>query len=138
MSSQTIVEEFSSDRKTFIRDHIVMAIIGSVLMFAILYATGNPAPWVGIVGSVVAISIRGFYTLSEQQEFRWQLGNQSLIFPNERAVPIADITTVRSMFSSVQIITGTGEKFLIKFQADPQDTVQKIQAMRDKTQKATP
>lgn len=124
MSEQPIV--FAADRRTYIRDHIVMALLGSVGMTAILYAVGNPSPWVGVVGSVVAISVRGVFIMTETLGFRWHLTQQNLSFPGERILPLSQIKTVRSMFSAVQIVTDSGEKFLIRYQQNPQDTVETI------------
>ncbi len=134
MSEQPKPIVFSADRQTYIRDHIVMALVGSVGMTAILYAVGNPFPWVGVAGSVIAISVRGFFIMSETLGFRWQLTAQNLSFPGERTIPLSQIKTVRSMLSAVQIVTDSGEKFLIRFQQDPQDTVARIQAMQSRQQ----
>ena len=138
MSELSEISEFAADRQTYIRDHIVMALLGSVGMTAILYAVGNPFPWVGVVGSVIAISVRGVFVMTETLGFRWQLTPQNLSFPGERSLPLSQIKTVRSMLSAVQIVTDSGEKFLIRYQKNPQDTVATILAARDRQEQNQP
>lgn len=128
---ETNIARFSSSRTIYIYEHIILAILGSILMVGFLLYQGNPDWWVGIVGAFAGIAIRGFYVASEQLEFVWELTDRRLISPSERAIPLSEITDARGMFSAVQIITNDGEKFLMKYQPDKNDVIRQILAARD-------
>ena len=50
----------------------------------------------------------------------WQLTDKRLITPTGMAVPRSDIDKVRTIISAAQVVTHTGDKYMIKYQADPQ------------------
>lgn len=120
------VARFAGDKRTYIRVHVIMAVIGAVLMSGGLYLAGNPDWWVGIIGAFAGIAMRGYYIASEQLGFVWVLTNTHLNAPNERAIALSEIAEVRSLFGSVQVITKSGEKFLIKYQAAPEQVIAEI------------
>ncbi len=122
----TELARFKGDKSTYIRVHILMALIGAALLTGGLYLAGNPDWWVGIVGSFAGIAMRGYYIADEQLGFVWVLTPSHLNAPNERALPLSEIATVRSLFGSVQVITKGGEKFLIKYQAKPEEVIAQI------------
>ncbi len=117
---------FKGDKSTYIRVHVIVALLGAVLLSGGLYLAGNPDWWIGIVGSFAGIAMRGYYIASEQLGFEWVLTNTSLNAPGERAIALDEIKTLRSLLGSVQIITNTGEKFLIKYQDDPERVIARI------------
>jgi len=119
---------FQGDKATYIRVQVVMAIIGAVLLTGGLYLAGNPNWWTGIVGSVAGIAMRGYYIADEQLGFKWVLTDSAILAPSERVIALSEVKTVRSLFGSVQVITDAGEKFLIKFQADPEAVIAEIKA----------
>lgn len=120
------IARFSGDKRTYIRVHVIMAIIGAVLMSGGLYLANNPDWWVGIIGAFAGIAMRGYYIASEQLGFIWVLTKTHLNAPNERRIALSEITEARSLFGSVQVITKTGEKFLIKYQAAPEIAIAEI------------
>ena len=121
-----------TSRAAYNREHIVLFLIGAIGMYFVLWAIGNPYPWTGIVGAAFAIFIRWFYVASEAMNVVWTLTDTHLIGPSERSIPLASIKTVRSLFSAVQVITHTGDKYMLKYLADPQGTVNAILSARDR------
>ncbi len=124
--------EIRASRAAYNREHVVLFLIGAIGMYFTLWAIGNPFPWTGIVGAAIAIFIRWFYVASEAMNVVWTLTDTHLIGPSERSIPLASIKTVRSLFSAVQVITHTGDKYMLKYLADPQGTVNAILSARDR------
>ncbi len=119
---EKVLASFPADRATYIREHVILAALGAVVMSAVLMAIDNPYPWTGVVGSVIAIGIRGFYAASEQLSFVWTLTNQRLVGPAERDIPLHEIKVVNTLFSAAQVVTHRGDKYLLKYQADTAKT----------------
>lgn len=119
--------EFKPDRSAYIRAHTWMAAIGMSGAMAVLWFTGSPHIWTGAIGGLAAIALRGWYMASEELAVVWTLTRETLSGPAERNIPLAQIETLRTMGSYVQVITTTGDKHLIKYQADPAATVQAIE-----------
>jgi hypothetical protein len=91
----------------------------------------NPSPWVGPVGAVLALLVRGWYMASEALGLRWQLTDRRLIIPGGRAFRLADIVQVRPFLGDVQVVTRQGDKHLIKYQ--PAATAAAIDRARGQT-----
>lgn len=125
--TETLVERFTGNRATYIKEHVLLAAIGSVGAVAVLMSMGNPHAWTGIVGAVAAIAVRGFYVASEQIGMVWTLTDKRLITPTGASVPRRDIVKVRTIFSAAQVVTRSGEKYMIKYQADPAATAATIE-----------
>jgi len=117
-----------ADRRTYIRDHVVMAAIGALLMTAVLMALGDPNLWVGPVGACVAIAVRGVYVASEELAVEWQISDGALRAPG-RHLALKDIAEVRTILSAVQVVAQDGNKYLIKYQADPKGQAAAIRAL---------
>ncbi|WP_428544283.1 hypothetical protein [Profundibacter sp.] len=130
--NERIILTIPADRRTYNREHVVLFLIGAIGMYGVLWAIGNPYPWTGIVGAAFAIIIRWFYVASEAMGVVWTLTDTHLIGPSERSIPLASIKTVRSLFSAVQVITHTGDKYMLKYLADPEGTVNAILTARDR------
>lgn len=128
--AEKVLATFPADRGTYIREHVLLAALGSVIMSGVLMAIGNPFPWTGVVGSVIAIAARGFYAASEQLAMVWTLTNQRLVGPAERDIALADIKVVNSLFSAAQVVTHRGDKYLLKYQPDAKETARKIMEAR--------
>lgn len=107
-----------ADRQTYIRDHLVMAGLGSLLAMGVLIAMGDPNVWVGLVGACVAIAVRGFYLASEELAVEWRIADGAIRAPG-RHIALRDVAEVRTILSAVQIVARDGNKYLIKYQADP-------------------
>ncbi len=119
---ERLIESFSGNLTTYVKEHILLAALGSVLMSGILIYMGNPHAWTGIVGSVAAIAVRGLYVAREQLGFTWYLTNRRLIGPGNRTILLANIDKVNVIFSAAQVVTSTGEKHMLKYQADTKAT----------------
>jgi hypothetical protein len=125
---ETLVARFTGDRTTYAKEHVMLAAIGSVGAAGILIAMGNPHYWTGPVGAVFAIAVRGFYVASEQVGMTWQLTDRRLITPAGVTVPRSEIDKVRVIFSAAQVITRSGEKYMIKYLANPRAVADTIMA----------
>jgi len=118
LGGETVLQSFHADRATYIRDHVILAVIGSIGAMLALYWTGHPDYWVGAVAAVLAIAVRGGYLASDDLTARWDLTNQRLIGPQGRVVRLRDIDKLRALGSAVQVVTRGGDKHLIKYLAD--------------------
>ncbi len=127
---QTEIARFSGDKSTYIKVHVIMALLGAAVLTGGLYLAGNPDWWVGIIGSFAGIAMRGYYIADEQLGFEWVLTQAQLLAPSERAIGLHEITAVRSVLGSVQVITAEGEKYLIKYQAAPEQVIAEINAAK--------
>lgn len=116
----------SADRQTYIRSHAWMAAIGMGGAMLILWLIGNPHVWTGAIAGLAAISLRGWYMASEELNVVWTIKDGRLTGPMERNIALSDIALVRGFLSTVQIVTKTGDKHLIKYQADADATVAQI------------
>ena len=117
---------FTADRAVYIRNHAWLAALGMVAAMAILWLVGNPHIWTGAPAGLAAILLRGWYLASEELGVVWTIDNGVLSGPAERKVDLTDLETVRSLGSFVQVITRDGDKYLIKYQADPSGAVNQI------------
>jgi len=131
-ANKHIIMTIHADRRTYNREHLALFFIGAIGMYATLWAIGNPFPWTGIIGAAFAIFIRWWYVASEAMDVVWTLTDTHLTGPAERSIPLASIKTVRSLFSAVQVITHTGDKYMLKYLADPEGTVNAILSARDR------
>jgi hypothetical protein len=127
---ETRLDTFRGDRATYWREHAWLAAIAMAGGMAILWALGNPHVWTGAVGGLLAIAIRGFYLASDETRMEWWLTDARLLGPGTRSIALGNITTVRSLFSAVQVVTVTGDKHLLKYQADPKTVIAAIEAAR--------
>ncbi|WP_107496730.1 hypothetical protein [Thalassobius sp. I31.1] len=127
-----VVTSFYADKRIYIRDHIWLAVLGIILGMGVLWLMGNPHFWTGAVGAVFAVAVRGFYLASDDLKARWDLTNQRAMGPQERIADLTEIREVKTLGSAAQIITRSGLKHLIRFQADPKDIVRQIEEARVK------
>lgn len=123
-----ILHSFRADRATYIRDHAWMVAIAMAAGMAILWFMDNPHIWTGAVGGLAAIGIRGWYLASEELGHEWVLTETRLTGPGGRNIALADIAKFNSILSAVQIVTHSGDKHLMKYQADKADTIQRLRA----------
>ncbi|MEX0348827.1 MAG: hypothetical protein AB3N15_05325 [Paracoccaceae bacterium] len=115
------VTRFLPDRQAYIRAHVWLAAFGMALAMAVLWMLGNPYVWTGAPAGLAAIVLRGWYMASEELGAVWEVREGALRGPLQ-TIPLHQIETVRRMGSAVQVITKTGDKHLIKFQAEPAAT----------------
>ncbi len=127
---ERLISSFQGSRTTYIQEHVILAALGSLLMAGGLVMIENPYPWTGVIGAVLAIAARGFYVANEQLGFVFHLTNKRLILPDGRDIQLSRIANIRHIFSAVQVITDSGDKFLIKYQSDTKSTAADIDAAR--------
>lgn len=132
-SGERILTEFQASAGLYWRAHGIMAVVFMALAGGVLWLTQTPYPAIGSLGAIVAVAVRAFYLSSEALGFRWVLTNQRLLFPGgERSVALLDIETAREFFGSVQIITQSGDKFLLRYLANGAAVSQQILEARAK------
>lgn len=127
--------EIMSDRATYWRDHGVMAVLGMVGVGLVLWLIGSPHVAIGSLGAVLALAVRGVWLYSEQMKFRWVLTNMRMVGPGGRSVFLLELEQVRRLFSDIQLVTKTGDKFLLKHNAKAEQIVAQIEAARAKRAK---
>lgn len=116
---ERVVQEFRPDRASYWRAHLVMAVLLGVMAGLVLLWLANPYPVVGPVGAVMAIAARATFVQSEAMAEVWRLTDRRLLGPGGRAIALIDLQTARSFLGSVQVVTRTGDKYLMKYQANP-------------------
>lgn len=116
---ETVLTEFRADRVAYWRGHLILAVVLGTAAGLFLMWQGNPYPVAGPFGAVLAIGARAAYLASEALSESWRLTDRRLLGPGGRAIPRAQIRDARAFLGSVQITTSTGDRHLIKYQADP-------------------
>ncbi|MFA8384863.1 MAG: hypothetical protein ACEPO2_04520 [Pelagibaca sp.] len=124
--------EFKPDMATYIRAHAVMTVFAMAAGMLILWVLGNPHIWTGAVGGLAAVALRGWYMADEVMDEVWVLNSTGLKGPYERKARLDDIAKLRTIAGSVQIVTKSGLKHLIKYQPDPKAVIDTINAARQK------
>lgn len=124
---ETVLVSFRGDRMTYWREMAWQASVAMVLGMVVLWMIGNPHVWTGGVGGLAAIAMRAFYLASDDLKARWDLTDQRLLGPGDRDIELSSITIVRPFLSAVQVVTASGDKHLIKYQADRDAVVAEIQ-----------
>lgn len=124
--------EFKPDMPTYIRAHTVMTAFAMAGGMLILWLIDNPHIWTGAIGGFAAVAIRGWYMADEIMDEVWTLTRTSLTGPYERKTQLSEIAKLRTLAGSVQVITRSGDKHLIKYQPDPKAVIDQINAARQK------
>ncbi|KPA21104.1 hypothetical protein shim_25690 [Shimia sp. SK013] len=127
---ETVTQSFTADRMTYIRASAWLAAGAMAFGMIALWAMGNPHVWTGGVGGLAAIGVRTAYMMSEEMATRWDLTTERVLGPAERDIALTSIDQLNTMGSVVQIVTHSGDKHLIKFQADPAATIAAIQSAK--------
>lgn len=122
--------QFTANRAAYLRNHAWLAALGMGGAMAALWLAGNPHVWTGAVAGLGAVVVRGWYLASEELTAVWEIKGTSLTGPGERKIPLNQIDKLRSLGSFVQVITRSGDKHLIKYQADPAATITTIERAR--------
>ena len=117
---------FRADRATYLRANAWMAAFAMALGMIVLALMGNPHIWTGAVGGLAAVAVRAFYLQSEELGWTWELYSDHIAGPGGRTIPLSDIAQVNTITHSVQLVTRDGQKYLIKFQANREETAREI------------
>lgn len=128
---EPVLAIFAPDRRRYWTDTAAMSGLGIAAVILILPFLGRAAQIpVGILGVVAAVAARAAYLASEVFARRWQLTDRRLIGPQGRQVLLLEIKVLRRLMGDVQVVTGDGQKHLIKHLADPQGTIDRIAAAK--------
>ena len=127
---ETVLAEFRADKAAYWRGHLVMAVVLGAAAGLFLMWQGNPYPVAGPMGAVLAIGARAAYLASEALAETWRLTDRRLLRPGGRAIPLAQVQSARAFLGSVQVTTTSGDRHLIKYQADPAATANRIALRR--------
>ena len=125
---ETVLHTFRPDRGAYLRDNAWMAALAMAGGMAILWLIGNPHIWTGAIGGLAAIALRAWYLASEELAVQWDLTEHRLLGPGGRVVQLAEIKALNLLASTVQIVTTTGDKHLLKYQADRNATRRRLRA----------
>lgn len=129
-AGETLIAEFRADRATYWRSHLIMAVVLGAAAGLMLIWLGNPWPVAGPIGAVLAIGARAAYLAPEALAEVWRLTDRRLLGPGGRAIPLSQLRAARPFLGAVQITTATGDRALIKYQADAAVTAARIAARR--------
>lgn len=132
---EKVLRDIRSDRATYWRDHGIMALVGMVGAGIVLTLIGSPYVAIGSLGAVLALAVRGAYLYAEQMKFQWVVTNMRLIGPGGRAIMLLEVEAVRRLFGDIQVVTKSGDKYLIKHVKNPAQAIADILAARDKRAK---
>lgn len=121
---------FVPSRAVYVKEHLMLAALGSVGAMGVLVAMGNPHAWTGAVGAIGAVAVRGGYLATDELKRVWRLTDQRLIGPEEQVISLSQVAKVRTILSAAQVITRSGDKYLIKYQPDPAAVGAAIEAAR--------
>ncbi len=124
---EEVLARFQGSLRTYVKEHVLLAALGSVLMVGVLIYMGNPHAWTGMIGAVAAIAVRGLYVAREQLGFVWTLTNHRLIGPTGSGILLGNIEKVNTLFTAAQVVTIAGDKYMLKYQADAKDTKAQIE-----------
>lgn len=127
---ETVLAEFPADRIAYWRGHLIMAVVLGAAAGLFLIWQGNPYPVAGPMGAVLAIGARATYLASEALAEVWQLTDHRLLGPGGRAIPLSQLRSARAFLGAVQITTTSGDRHLIKYQADSAATANRITTRR--------
>jgi hypothetical protein len=122
------MQSWQSNRTAYIRSHVYLAVFGALVATAVLVFIGSPYPWVGVVGAFLAIGVRGALFASREIGQRWQLTADRLSCSDGRSVALRDIASMRRLGSAIQIVTGDGARYLIRYLPDPDAARASIEA----------
>lgn len=127
---EEVLTSFRADRATYTRTNTWMAVAAMAGGMAILWMLGNAHVWTGAVGGLLAVAVRAFYLMSEELAVRWDLTNQRLLGPMDRVIRLGEIKQLKRLGNLVQLVTQAGDKHLLKYQADPAETIRQIKAVQ--------
>ncbi|WP_299352540.1 hypothetical protein [uncultured Shimia sp.] len=125
---EQVLTSFRADRATYVRTNTWMAVVAMGGGMVILWMLGNPHVWAGAVGGLMAVAVRAFYLMSEALSERWDLTNQRLLGPMGRAIRLGEIKQLNKLGNVVQVVTTSGNKYLLKYQGDVPETIRQIKS----------
>ena len=118
----------AADRATYLRANAWLAAVAMAGAMAVLWLLGNPHVWTGAIAGLAGIGVRAWYLASEELAAVWQIDGDRLTGPRGQSLALAQIEALRRLGPMVQVVTSSGDKHLIKYQADPAATVAALRA----------
>jgi hypothetical protein len=128
LEGETVQAAFRPDRMSYWRRHLILAVVLGACAGLFLLWQGNPYPVAGPFGAAIAIGARAAFLAPEALTEVWQLTDRRLLGPGGRAIPLAQVRAAKPFLGTVQITTTTGDRHLIKYQADPAATAARLVA----------
>ncbi len=128
---ERVLAQFASDRPTYWREHAWIAAFAMAFGMAVLWIMGNPFVWTGAVGGLAAVAVRALYLASDETKMRWDLTNRRVLGPGTRVIALDNVAAVNTILSAVQIVTVTGDKHLLKYQAAPKEVKDQIDRAKE-------
>lgn len=125
---EEVLTSFRADRATYMRSNTWMAVFAMIGGMAVLWLLGNPYVWTGAIGGLLAVAVRAFYLQSEAMAERWDLTNQRLLGPMDRAIRLGEIKQLNKLGNVVQVVTASGNKYLLKYQGNADETIRQIKS----------
>lgn len=117
---EVLLEVFRPDRGVYLRNTLILMAVFGVIAGLVLVAMGDPNPWVGPLAAILGIGARAWFLASEALTAEWRLTDCRLLGPAGQVIARADLAEARKVFGDVAVIIRSGEKFLIKYPADPE------------------
>jgi hypothetical protein len=119
LDGETIVAEFRADRLAYWRGHLILAVVLGAAAGLFLLWQGNPYPVAGPFGAAIAVAARAAFLASEALTETWRLTDRRLLGPGGRTISLPQVRSARPFLGAVQVTSTTGDRHLIKYQADP-------------------
>ena len=126
LDGERVLEEFPADRLAYWRSHLILATVLGAVAGIVLIWQGNPYPVLGPAGAAIAVAARAAFLASEALGEVWRLTDRRLLGPGGRAILLAQLQSARPFFGAVQVTTITGDRHLIRYQAEPEVTAARV------------
>ena len=127
---EVLLETFRPDRGVYLRNTLILMVIFGVIAGGVLVAIGDPNPWVGPLAAILGIGARAWFLASEALAAEWRLTDRRLLGPAGQVIARADLIEARKVFGEVAVVTRSGEKFLIKYPANPEAVIATLRGVR--------
>ena len=120
---ERLLATFRPDRGVYLRNTLILIVVFGTLAGLVLLALGTPHPWTGPVAALLGVGARAWFLASEALTAEWRLTERRLLGPAGQVIARADLEDARKVFGDVAVIRRGGEKFLIKYPADPEAVI---------------
>ena len=123
---EVLLETFRPDRGVYLRNTLILMVVFGVIVGGVLVAMGDPNPWVGPLAAILGLGARAWFLASEALAAAWRLTDRRLLGPAGQVIARADLAEARKVFGEVAVVTRAGEKFLIKYPANPDAVIARL------------
>ena len=120
---EILLASIRPDRGVYLRNTLILMAVFGVIAGGVLVAMGDPNPWVGPLAAILGLGARAWFLASEALAAEWRLTDRRLLGPAGQVIARADLAEARKVFGEVAVVTRAGEKFLIKYPADPEAVI---------------